>query len=265
MNVLLLSDFSEVAINATHYAMDLLQYEEVNFILLNIYDPKPDAPEAEMEQERNAIKSIMQERLQKLRERSSSGMQKFSDYYTEDPLVKATRKYMEVNHVDLLVMGAVGKEFRHSTILGKHTYEIITKIKCNILAIPEDVQFELLDSILMPLDYGITLHNQNLQFLGNNRLFQKAKLNVWEMTPDSSESKLIRAYISQHFNESELIFSQLKDIENFQKLTWIEVQKKINLIIIHGKNLKICDQLMHNEHGLFTSHPNRIPILVLHD
>ncbi len=265
MNVLLLSDFSEVAVNATHYAMDLLQDEEVKFTLLNIHHPYPDVPEEEKEKKRKAIIAKMEERVQKLCGRSSTRMHSFIGHYSEESLVKATRVFMEVNHVDLLVMGAVGNEFRHSTILGDHTYEIMTKIKCNILAIPEDVHFDALDSILMPLDYGIALHSQNLQFLGNNRLFQKAKLNVWEMATETNESKLIREYISQHFHRSDLIFSQLRDIENFKELTWIEFQKKFNLIVIHGKNLKICDQLMHNKHGLFTSQPNRIPILVLHD
>ncbi|MCC8360412.1 hypothetical protein [Salinimicrobium sediminilitoris] len=37
MKILILSDFSPVAINATHYAMDLLQNEQVTFTLLNIW------------------------------------------------------------------------------------------------------------------------------------------------------------------------------------------------------------------------------------
>lgn len=265
MNVLLLSDFSEVAINATHYAMDLLQNEEVNFTLLNIHIPNPEASEEAREQSSKAIKASMDERVEKLRVRSSSRKHKILGCYREEPLVKAARMFIEGQHVDLLVMGAVGKEFRNSTILGNHTYEIMTKIKCNILAIPEDVRFKGLGRILMPIDFVASLQSGNLQFLENKRWFEKSRLSVWEITPESPGANSIKEYISQNFGGMEVGFSQLKKFENLNKILWIEVQKKFDLVVMLGKNLKICDRLMHSKHGLYASFPNRIPILVLHD
>ena len=60
-------------------------------------------------------------------------------------------------------------------------------------------------------------------------------------------------------------FATLEDAAVSDQSTWKEVQNKFDLIILLGKNIKICEQLLHNRHGLYTSAPNRLPILVLHD
>lgn len=265
MNVLILSDFSEVAINATHYAMDLLQNEEVNFTLLNIYVPNREVSEEAWVQKRKAIKAKMEERLKKLKTRSSFRMHNILSHYSEQPLVNATRIFMEKHNVDLLVMGSVGKNFRYSTILGNHTYEIMTKIKCNVLAIPEDVHFKSLERILMPLDYTASLKRENFQFLKNERWFRNTRLHVWELGSETSQTNSVKNYVAQQFGGIEIDFFRLNDFKNINKIIWNEVQKSFNLVVVLGKNLEICEQLMHRKHGLFTSNPNRIPILILHD
>ncbi|MDR9458046.1 MAG: universal stress protein [Salegentibacter sp.] len=266
MNVLLLSDFSEVAINATHYAMDLLREEKVSFILLNIYVPDPDASEEEKERKRTATKARLQERVDKLRERSLDRPHCVNGHYSEDNLINTTRDFLVKNKIDLLVMGAVGKDMRHATILGDHTFEIISKIKCNILAVPEDVQFREIQRILMPIDTSVSLHSKNLQFLKESNFLHNTQLSVWELgntkAPDKNSLK-ISAF--ENLDQMQIDFFKLNDVESYDKSIWMEVQKKFDVISLLAKNIQICSHLMHSKHGFYLTAPNRLPIFVLHD
>lgn len=266
MNVLILSDFSDVAINATHYAMDLLQNEQVDFTLLNIYVTDPDASEEAREVKRRATREKLQERVEKLRERSAERPHTVRGYYSEEKLVNAARAFVSQNHTDLLVMGAVGKKMRHSTILGNHTFEIISKIKCNLLAVPEDVHFKGLESMLMPIDYSVSLRRKNLQFLNNEPFFHKTRLSVREIgNTTEPEQRSFKKEIFSDLNGINVDFSSLDAAKSYDRKLWIRVQKNFDLIVLLGKNISICSRLMHNKHGLYTTVPNRLPILVLHD
>ncbi|WP_029038457.1 universal stress protein [Salinimicrobium xinjiangense] len=267
MNVLLLSDFSKVAINATLYAMDLLQDQKVNFYLLNIYDPDPDC-EDNREHKRIATQARLEERVQKLKQRSATGLHKITGHYSEDTLVNAARRFVDNYRIDLIVMGAVGHEQRHTTILGRHTFEIIYKIKCNILAVPENSKFKRPGKLLMPLDYTASFSSKNIRFLKNSGLYQGTDLNIWEISGDAKiadEEIAAKKNIFSSINDIKVKFSPLMESAVYNANTWTEVQKKFDHIILLGKNIRICDRLLHNQHGLYTSVPNQIPILVLHD
>ncbi len=267
MNVLILSDFSAVAMNATHYAMDLLQEEEVHLTLLNIYVSEPGATKEAAIEKRNATKAILEERVQKLQARSEGRPHKVSGCYFEGQLVNAARDFVNQHEVDLIVMGAVSKRFHHKTILGDHTFEIISKIKCNILAVPEDSNFTGLKRMLMPVDYSASFGNRNLQFLNTGKFFHKTRLSVREImnTPDRNDEKSQKQELFKDLNQIRADFATLEDPAVYDQETWTEIQNKFDLIVLLGKNIKICERLLHNRHGLYTSAPNRLPILVLHD
>lgn len=268
MNVLLLSDFSPVAINATHYAMDLLQDQKVNFHLLNIFDPDPECLDQRPEGKKTATLATLQERVPKLQERAGNRRHKITGHYSEDKLVNVARDFVEQHKIDLIVMGAVGQEQRHSTILGKHTFEIISKIKCNILAVPDDYVYHHLEKMLLPLEYSMYFRRKNLQFLSKQKIFNKIKLSVWEieeLSADKREKGFMTKEIFNDINGIKMDFSTIDTTAINNKDIWSDVQKQFQLIILMGKNIRICHILMNNREGLFKFMPNRIPILVLHD
>lgn len=267
VNVLLLSDFSAVAINATHYAMNFLRDKQVHFYLLNIYRPLPDS-----EENSKALKvktlTTLEERIDKLGRRFNNPLHKISGHYSEDTLVSAARKFVAEHKIDLIVMGSVGRQFENATILGDHTFEIMSKIKCNILAVPEDTGFFFPKKMLMPLDYATSFNSSNLQFLNKSGLFKKAHLSVKELT-DSDEfqqgQNMPGKDVFKGIKDIEIEFSTL-DREALEDVdTWQNAQNKYDLIVLMAKNIRICDKLLHNKYGIFTSVPNRLPILMLHD
>lgn len=270
MNVLLLSDFSPVAINATHYAMDLLQDQEAHFHLLNIFDKEVEefVQENKLDEKKNATLATLYERVEKLRERSRNRNHKVSGHYSEQRLVDAARNYVTKHNIDFIVMGSVGEKFEHLTILGNHTFEIITKVRCNLLAVPEEVHYVLTEKLLMPLDYPNIIKSSNLKFLKNNPLFKKQKLDVWEILHSKDQEQkcnFLWKDIIRELKNLRINFSAVENNTIYDKRVWEEVQNQYDLVILMGKNVVICERLLHNQHGLNNTTPNRLPILVLHD
>lgn len=268
MNVLLLSDFSRVAINATHYAMDLLQDQQVNFYLLNIFDPDPDCVDECAEVKKAATLATLEERVQKLQQRAGASKHKVTGHYSGDKLVNAARDFVKKHRIDLIVMGAVGQEQRHSTILGEHTFEIMSKIKCNILAVAEDSEYRKPEKLVMPLDYMAFFGKKNIRFLNNSEVFKHTNLSVWEISASgkiTNERDPAKKEIFSGLQDINVNFSTFDESVIYDKNIWTDVQHKFDLVVLLGKNIRICDRLLHNRHGLYTSVPNHLPILVLHD
>ncbi|MCC8358328.1 universal stress protein [Salinimicrobium sp. ASW11-47] len=268
MNVLLLSDFSKVGINAIHYAMDLLQDQQANFYLLNIYDPDPECIDNCAEDEKAMTLATLEERVQKLQQRSENRPHKVTGHYSEEKLVNAAREFVKKHRIDLIVMGAVGHEQRHSTILGKHTFEIMSKIKCNTLAVAHESEFKKPERLLMPLDYNASFGSKNIRFLKDSEVFKGKHLDIWEIPSVENfgdDRNIGKKEIFSRLKNIRVNFSTFVESSVYDKTTWADVQNKFDHIVILGKNIRICDLLLHNKDGLYAKVPNQLPILVLHD
>ena len=79
-----------------------------------------------------------------------------------DFFIESIRKVVDEKHIDLIVMGTKGASGIERKILGTNTADVITKVKCNTLAIPENAEFIAPKEIAFPTDFSLTY---NLQIL----------------------------------------------------------------------------------------------------
>lgn len=270
MNVLILTDFSKVAENSGRYAVHLLQGVPANFYLLNIetFNYRNEAVEHVRERKALAIEKLnaKQEQLQK---ETNNPAHNFQIAYSEDNLVNAARRFVAEKKIDLLVMGASGEETVQNAILGNHTYEIIRKVKCNLLAVPEGSCYKKQpENIILPIDYSASLNDDIFKFFEIPGIVSKTNLMVMEIhEPNSGHAsvELPRQEVFGHLNSTRNVqFREMEESEIFTKRLLLQVQRSFDMIVILGKNLSICDRLLHNKYGMCTEVCNTVPILVLH-
>ena len=267
MKVLILSDFSEVAINATHYCMDMLQKEKVDFTLFNVALPTPGSSETERDHQRIQIKERLEQRVRALRQRAS-GNHQIEGYYCEENLVNGTRSFLMRQSVDLIVMGAVGADQRNNSILGEHTFEIMRKVKCNILAVPQYAVFDHHEKILMPLLKHTEVSARHLVPFKELQYFKNTAIEireiVTELLPQEEYDKALQGTFNQlnhvRVEKFEVTQSVLHEVEY-----WQLVQQDYGLICLFAKNIDVLDRLFNSEKGALRIIENRLPILVLHD
>ncbi len=268
MNVLILTDFSEVAENAGNYALQFLKEVPVNFYLLNIelFNSGGRAQVGVTGGKKLALEKL-KTRVEELQKSTTNKEHNFAFFYSENNLVDATRKFAEEKRVDLILMGAVRSSCSENTMLGNHTYEIIKKVKCNLLAVPENIQYKEPEKILIPIDRTASLDGGMFRFLDHPGMVKNVSVSVMEIvdSPNSSNSALEpgKGLLSQLNNVSVEVI-QVKNSDIYKKDLLKKMQKKFDIIVILGKNISVCDRLLHTEHGIYTSISNKLPILMLH-
>ena len=177
----------------------------------------------------------------------------------------ATRKFVDEKKIDLIVMGAASKGRSPNTIIGNHTYEVITKIKCNILAISETSRFRTPHRMIFPIDAGIAITRNNISFLEQPGIAEKASLTIVEVS--NGQQVLLQPNSNEEIYKSinrKVEIKYLDKTEAFSEEKLLVLQKHFDLIVLLGKNINICGELLHTNQGLYSKVANELPILVLH-
>ncbi|MFO7721464.1 MAG: universal stress protein [Gillisia sp.] len=268
MNVLILTDFSQVALNAAKYGIHLFKDVPANFYLFNFdkFDPVENGILNSADNQTDAVENLYKH-FKALQSCSTNDEHSFKAVFSEDNLVNATRKFVAEKRIDLIVMGAAGKDSIKNTILGNHTYEIIRKIKCNLLAVPEECSYVLPQNLILPIDYSASFNNGLFKFFEHPGITNNAAITVMEIAGNSlapPHNQNPRELVFDNLNSENVKFVEIEEKYIHNRRLLQDVQKKYDMIVILGKNLSICDRFLDIKCGVCVDVTNRLPILVLH-
>lgn len=267
MNVLILTDFSVVSSNAAEYTLKLLKELPARFYLLNA-DPGISSMDPQAQEREIIANKKLQGRINSLRALSQNSAHRFEALFSRDNLLNATRRYVLERNIDLIVMGAVRRDFLKHTLIGNHTHEIMKKVKCNLLAIPENTIYVEPREIAIPIDYSVSLDQRVFRFLNTSTVPDDTRFTVLEKKDKLLQERTQVAMEEDLFHPlsgRRLHFSELETDAVASKDQFLEVQNEYDMMVILGRNLSICDRFLHTEQGLYSSVENRLPILVLHN
>ena len=268
MNVLILTDFSEVSENAGRYALDFLRETPSTISLLNIQDINLNIDSSEEVGDKMLLLSkTMHTAMENLKSYSTNPKHKFQLILSLDNLITAVRRCVEEKKIDLIFIGAASQKERKHPLLGNHAYEIIQKIKCNILAVPSMVQFVNPKRMILPIDYSVLSEMKSFQILRDRNYVKSESLTVLNVNENENYSinrKMIQELWESDENKN-MTFTSLNKNTFFNRDFLLEIQEKFDVIVILGKNLSISDKLLHSRYGLCSKISNKLPILILHD
>ena len=249
MNVLILTDFSEVSINAGRYAIDLLREKTVNFHLLNIAEFNfEDSQDHSWNNQLVGTLERLQKSIATLESYSKQSKHRFHTRLFSDNLIKSVRKSLSEKKIDLIFIGAVSNAKHSHPLLGDHAYDVVRKIKCNIIVVPGNCKFSQPERILFPLDHSLS-----------QKIETDAIYNSLDYMPSSEIKTMeIREKTARFQKEN------MEVIADFNSETFGDIQKKFDLVFVLGKNLNVCDRLLHKEYGISAGMKMEIPIFVYH-
>lgn len=268
MNVLILTDFSEVSENAGRYALDFLKETPSTISLLNIQDiDLKQAAGEKLQQQMMSISEHLHAGIEKMQAYNSNPGHKFHISLSLDNLITAVRSSVAEKEIDLIFIGAASQAEHQHPLLGNHAYEVIRKIKCNIMAVPGNAKFVTPERMILPIDYSVLSKSSSFKVLTDRNQVKSKCLTVFNVNENKniSEDQGLLQDIWNGNSEDKSEFLTLSKRRLFNKDLMLEIQDKFDIIAILGKNLSICDQLLHSRYGLCSKISNKLPILVLHD
>ena len=247
MNVLILTDFSAQAYNAARYALSLTSGASKFFVL--------HASTGEAAPIKEALLKI----VTKLQEDPEAKNHSFSALPFADNLINATRKAVSDKKIDLIVMGASGKNTSNFQGLGGNTCNVAKKVKCPVLVVP-NCDLKQWRKVYLPLDLRFPVNTEALQLLQKLPVTEDVTLNVWEFDLNNSGAKVEDFRLPNY----KLRRQTLKKESDFLEKFWPDANANANLIVFFARQLHITEKLL-NRLSAAETKQQRLPVLILHE
>jgi nucleotide-binding universal stress UspA family protein len=275
-HILIPTDFSQHAWNATSYALQFFKSVNTTFHFLHIETPNDlsknplhcdDLISTKIIPEKKILK--MKEWMQKVSTYDTSVNHNFKQESVKSFFVEAIKTYIIKHSIDLLVMGSKGCYCLTGKTIGSKTAKVITRVKCPVFIIPEKAVFKKPIHIGFLTDFNMVYKNKVMQTLLEVSQTYKSSINVLRV---AGAKKILED--SQN-NNRELLKDQLKEvshsfhvIENPNLETavqsFVDVMQ-IDMIAMIAKNLNLFQRLLFKPKGPQKNHPMQVPFLVLHE
>ncbi len=276
-NILLPTDFSDTAINAMDYAVQLFKDELCTFYVLNTFTPVAlyttsiyegntslniDIGELYRQQsETNVSKAI-----DHIKSKYNNVKHTFQGVSSYNLLTLEIAEMVTGYNIDCIVMGTKGASGLKEVFLGSETMHVIKKATIPVIGVPDSYQYRDLKDVLFATDYNTGDTQKGLALLEelcashiSRLIFLNAYYGVQLDKNQLKNKEALNTYFKRdaHLNEIADGMDVLEAIEDFQSKHRIDL-----LVIVHNK---------HNffENLLFTPvirkivHHSSVPFMIL--
>ncbi|MEM6687547.1 MAG: universal stress protein [Bacteroidota bacterium] len=152
-NILLPTDFSQNSWNAIAYALQFLENARCNFYVLHVVN---EVDEVDVQ---NKFATL---HLQIARTFSTQQKHRFYNLIRKHSFIEAVRSEVEDKKIDMIIMGAKGIASKRSHVIGHYAENVITRVKCKLLIIPENTRYKMFDEVAFPTDFSLASDIQTL-------------------------------------------------------------------------------------------------------
>lgn len=153
--ILVPCDFSEQAVNAFRFALDLAKQAKGEVHLVNVVELPVMHDTVLM-----PVLSFEEALLKELREKAEKQFEKLITKYADDVKVKSTvefgatsvmiEDYASEKEIDLIVMGTRGASGVREFLIGSNTEKVVRRVACPVIAIKKHVKVEDIKTIVFP-------------------------------------------------------------------------------------------------------------------
>ncbi|MCM4163426.1 MULTISPECIES: universal stress protein [unclassified Arenibacter] len=172
--VLIPTDFSNSAMHAIDYALNLYKCERTNFYFLHayadeVYGPFKTHGETSIEERKKTVGNntdkSLKNLIQKLAVREYNPKHTYETLSAFDTLVDAVNEFANKINIDLVIMGTKGQTADKNITFGSHTVQVFKYVQCPVLAVPLDYKYQQPKKILFPTDYMLPYKRRELKLL----------------------------------------------------------------------------------------------------
>ena len=276
-SILFPTDFSQNSRNAIEYAIKLFKDAPCNFYVLHVDALSQSGVDS------NSL--IMPPKVANLPHRdnlaatfahiktlSTNKEHHFIALHEFGNLIDIIRKTVLDKKIDLIVMGTKGASGLKETILGSNSGNVLTKVPCNLLMIPEKAVQKNPKEIAFPTDYNIFYSHSILVAISQMIHLTQAKLRVVNVSKpvvplnnvQNQNMTYLKDYLLELYEKSHSIH-HLKHDRVKSAIEQFVVNEKIDLVIMVAKNLNFLQQLLFDTTIKKISFQTSVPLLVLHE
>ena len=163
-------------------------------------------------------------------------------------IVEATRNQIKIKKIDLIVIGANDIPSKGQITRNSISEEIITKVKCSVLVVPEIAVFTRLKEIVFPTDYTNYYEAKLLHYLTSKSGYDNAAVRFLYLNKCcetlNKEQLWNKETLQDYFTDKQHSFYAEINSNLEESLEQFINEKQIDLIVLAAKNLNLLEQIL---------------------
>ncbi|MFT5848190.1 MAG: nucleotide-binding universal stress UspA family protein [Psychroserpens sp.] len=279
MNILLPTDFSDNSWNAITYAINFHEHTTCNFYLLHVnkienlivsdstYIPSQEAIEnIYIKPSKKKLRDVLRKISLHVEPNEKHKFYTLNDYSF---FVESIRKHIDEKKIDMIIMGTKGTSGLKEYIIGSNAGDVITKVKCTTLIVPEHAQYSKLKEIAFPTDYNLSYDLKTLQPLTSILNNIKTGLRIIHIhkkdTQLNAEQLTNKDILNDYFEDFNHSYHFLTNKNVEDAIQCFVESKDIDMIVMVAKNLNYFQNMLFHTRVEKITYHTHIPFLVLHE
>lgn len=190
--ILMPTDFSRNSKNAIRYSIDLFKETPCHFFLLYANVEGSDFTEKPIYEFGTNIlvkkepKTIGQKLKDLQKFIASISFKKehhrFTTIREDDYFLKSIRRHIKKEKINLIVMGTQGASKLKEFFIGTRSGDVITKVECDVLVIPEKAEYKGFEQVVFPIDFELTYDQATIKTISTIISSKKTQLRLLYVT-----------------------------------------------------------------------------------
>jgi nucleotide-binding universal stress UspA family protein len=252
-HILLPTDFSDNSWNAIKYAIQLFKDDACTFHLLNTYTPIIYNVEHVLgypaqfglgDAIRNTSKENLKELVNRISEEfSNNPFHKFETLARFDTLISGIKEFFKKNKTYMIVMGTQGATGAKEVLFGSNTVHVFKEIKCPVLAIPSEFEYENPHDILFPTDLEVRYTESMLSRLREIATTHNSRINAMHVSTgiDLTDEQINKKQeLETYFKDNSFLYHELKSMNVDEAINKFQISTKTNMLV-----------MINNKHSFF--------------
>ena len=224
--ILIPTDFSKNALNATRYILDLYAKQNCDFYFLNVFHLDnytnntlvvPESGGVEYESTKSKSEDSFVKLLDILALHNDNPKHTYHTISTLNYLSIAMKEIIAKKDINLVVMGTKGASGTKGIIFGSNTVKTMEKItECPVLAIPENVRFTPLNEIVFPTDFKTNFKRKEMDYLIDIVRMHNAAIRILHISKNDDLTRIQKdnkQLLEDIFSSIECTFHTLNSID----------------------------------------------------
>lgn len=276
--ILIPTDFSDNAWNAIKYGVDLFQKTSCTFYIVHI---NPISYNSGGEEAMYISPEIMEKTLLK---ESNEKLEKVLKQIERMPLntkhsfhttslygffVDHIKQEVQDKDIDLIIMGTKGASGLKAVSMGSNTGNVLTKVRCAVLAVPEDAQYRTPKKIGFPTDFQIGYDLKVMDFIKEVSVMHNSSLHFLYVAPNSEDLSEVqiknKEFLENYFKKSHHTFHTQNNRKLDEAVEKFVSDKDLDMLVMVAKNLNFIERILFKPTVEKISYHTKVPFLVVHE
>lgn len=268
-------DFSENALNALKYAVELFKYEQCELFLLHTYaeeiykleDNKQSENLEDLKQDVEAkVMDSLEALEEKVKEISPNPRHRVKSIASYGLLIDEVNDLVNQENADLVIMGTRGRSNDRSLTFGSNTLQVVKYVQCPVLSIPENYSFNGLSNLLFPTDFMIPYKRRELKLVAETAKSYCASVHMLYISKfplESMRQKDNQSFFKEQLKDAQTLYHRVDEEERVTAIMKEIDTLKIDMLVMVNSRYTYLESILYESTINKISLNPKIPFLVL--